>query len=310
MQLKQLEYFIKIVECGSITKAANELYISQPNITKQIISLEHEYNIKLFERKARGIDLTIEGKNFLPYAKGVVSAAMLLENSFNTSEESVTRFFVATQQLDFVYKTLYKTYHDNQDRNVIFNLVETDRDEIIKHILHTDVDLGLLVRSYYDSRSFLWTTDKKRLDINVIDSAPIYACVGPNSPLYGKEAIPLEEAYSYPRILLDMEQQAKTDVNQEVYFKSGGMSAKLFLSSTSACEYFLLRTDSLMFASKWTLGSFASKDIHSIRIDCPANIVAPHTELVWVKRLGEPLNFIEEQFLQHLRDELRATSQP
>ncbi len=306
MQLKQLEYFIKIVECGSITKAANELFISQPNITKQIISLEHEYNIKLFERKARGIDLTIDGKKFLPYAKGVVSAAMTLENSFNTSESCVDRFFIATQQFDFIYRTLYKTYHDNQDRNTIFNLVETDRDEIIKHILRTDVDLGLLVRSYYDSRSFLWTTDKKRLDINVIDSAPIYACVGPNSPLYGKDTVPLEETNNYSRILLDMEQDAKNDINQELYFKSGGMSTKLFLSSTAACEYFLLRTDSLMFASKWTLGSFKSKDIRTIRIACPKNIVAPHTELVWVKRLGEPLNVIEEQFLQHLKDELKS----
>ncbi len=304
MQLKQLEYFVKIVECGSITKAANELFISQPNITKQIISLEQEYNIKLFDRKARGISLTLEGKNFLPYAKNVVASAAMLDKSFSPTGKGVTRFFVATQQLEFIYRMVFRVHHDNLGNDIIFNLIETDRDEIIKLILRTDADLGLLVRSSYDNRSFLWTSEKKRLDINVLDTAPIYACVGPNSPLYGKESTSIEQVERYMHILLDMEPQAKSDISQDMYLKSASTSKKLFLSSTNACEYFLLRTDGIMFASKWTLGSFESKDIHPIRITFPKSIMEHYTELIWVKRLGDPLSFVEEQFLQHLKKEL------
>ena len=43
MKMKQLEYLIKIAECGSISKAAQELYISQPSLTKAISSLEDEW---------------------------------------------------------------------------------------------------------------------------------------------------------------------------------------------------------------------------------------------------------------------------
>ena len=46
MQLKELEYLLKTVECGSITKAAEQMFISQPTLTKNIQSLDNEYNIK------------------------------------------------------------------------------------------------------------------------------------------------------------------------------------------------------------------------------------------------------------------------
>ena len=52
MQIKQLEYLVKIVENGSISKAAEQLYITQPNLTKAVSSLEKEYGIKIFNRKA------------------------------------------------------------------------------------------------------------------------------------------------------------------------------------------------------------------------------------------------------------------
>ena len=61
LQIKQLEYLVKIVENGSISKAAEQLYITQPNLTKSISNLEKEYGIRLFNRKARGVELTAEG---------------------------------------------------------------------------------------------------------------------------------------------------------------------------------------------------------------------------------------------------------
>lgn len=75
MRLNQLEYFIKVVECGSITKAAQELYLSQPSLTKAVSGLEAEYDLKLFDRTAKGLKLTPEGRDFLEYAKSVVESS-------------------------------------------------------------------------------------------------------------------------------------------------------------------------------------------------------------------------------------------
>ena len=74
MNFKQLEYFVKIVECGSITKASQALYTSQPNLTKSIASLEEEYNIILFDRKTKGVSLTQNGRKFLYYANSILAS--------------------------------------------------------------------------------------------------------------------------------------------------------------------------------------------------------------------------------------------
>ncbi len=301
MRLRQLEFFIKIVECGSVTRAANELYVSQPNLTKAINVLEQQYDVKLFERKGRGIELTLEGKEFLKQAKNVVAAAQALDNNFNCSDKGLVRLFIATQQFDFIYRTLHQTYVENIEHKILYNLVETDRDEIIKLVLKADVDMGLLVLSEFDSRSFLWTSEKNRLDIEIIDTAPVYACVGPMSPLYGLECVPIEQAVNLPHIFLDMEPQAKSDVSQESYFKSKGNLKKLFFNSTRACEYFLLHTDGLMFASKWTLGCFEHTDIRTIKITYPKNYPPHLNKLAYIKRLGDPLSKIEEQFITKIK---------
>jgi len=65
MDIKELTNFIAIAENGSISKAARELHISQPPLTKQLQRLETELNVTLFERTSKGVTLTKKRKNVL-----------------------------------------------------------------------------------------------------------------------------------------------------------------------------------------------------------------------------------------------------
>ena len=58
MELKQLEFFIAACECGSLSRAAEKLYTSQPNVSKVIRSLEDELGSSLFDRTSKGLKLT------------------------------------------------------------------------------------------------------------------------------------------------------------------------------------------------------------------------------------------------------------
>lgn len=69
MQLNQLRYVIKVYKCGSIAKAAKELFITQPSLSQQITQLENELKVKLFVRHKRGVSPTDAGEEFVTYSR-------------------------------------------------------------------------------------------------------------------------------------------------------------------------------------------------------------------------------------------------
>lgn len=79
MTLKQLKYIITVAEIGNITEAAKELFISQPSLTSAIKELENEYQITIFNRSNKGIEVTPFGDEFLGYARQLLEQANLIE---------------------------------------------------------------------------------------------------------------------------------------------------------------------------------------------------------------------------------------
>ena len=82
MTLQQLKYLIEVAETGSITTAAQRLFISQPSLSKSIAELEKEMGITIFNRSNRGVYLSQEGTRFLSYARQIVEQASLLESEY------------------------------------------------------------------------------------------------------------------------------------------------------------------------------------------------------------------------------------
>lgn len=303
MKLKQLEYLLKVVECGSITQAARELYISQPSLTKAIVSLEEEYHIQILIRKPRGVELTADGKSFVYYARSVLAACNALNQNFTDLRGTPrSRLFLATQQLDFVYDLFFRTYLQNQDKRIHYNLIETDRNDVTRQVLGGDADLGLLVRNSADAKTFLVNAKSQRLSVHPIDHSGVYAAIGPYSPFYDRKSITILEAQSCAQIVLDMETQAKQNLyfdNTDTFFNTDRI---IFVNSIAACERFLVQSDMLLFVNKWAEGCFKDSRIQVVAVMGPDG--QPYSEntneLLWIKRSGEPLNFTEYQFLQLL----------
>ena len=69
MNLKQLEAFVKVAEGGSFSKAAKDLFLTQPTISAHISSLEKELNARLFVRNTKEVSLSDDGTELYKYAK-------------------------------------------------------------------------------------------------------------------------------------------------------------------------------------------------------------------------------------------------
>ena len=83
MTLQQLKYAITISETGSLNKAAEALYISQPSLTTAIQELEKEIGIRIFNRSGRGVTLTNDGTEFILYARQVYGQYNLLVEKYS-----------------------------------------------------------------------------------------------------------------------------------------------------------------------------------------------------------------------------------
>src|SRR5262249_46239419 len=75
MELRHLTYFVAIAEEGSMSRAAERLWVAQPGRSSQIRRLEDELGITLFERHSRGVELTEAGELLLERARAVLTAA-------------------------------------------------------------------------------------------------------------------------------------------------------------------------------------------------------------------------------------------
>jgi DNA-binding transcriptional LysR family regulator len=76
VNLRQLEYFVAVAEAGSVTRAAERLFVSQPSLSQQIAALERELGGLLLERLPRGVRLTAAGQSLLPEARATIRHAV------------------------------------------------------------------------------------------------------------------------------------------------------------------------------------------------------------------------------------------
>ena len=80
MLLKQMKYFVVVVECHSFTKAAEKCYISQSAISQQIRLLEEELGVSLIQREKRSFSLTLAGEYFYRHSLGIIDEIWDMSN--------------------------------------------------------------------------------------------------------------------------------------------------------------------------------------------------------------------------------------
>jgi LysR family nitrogen assimilation transcriptional regulator len=88
MDLRQLEYFVKVAELGSFTRASVALGIAQPEISRKISQLEVELHQRLFNRNGRGINLTDEGAIMLEHCVGILKQIERMRHDISAARES------------------------------------------------------------------------------------------------------------------------------------------------------------------------------------------------------------------------------
>ena len=185
MRIEQLEYIVKIAQCGSINKAAQDLYLSQSNLSQSIKSLENEVGKKIFKRTSKGVELTKFGLEFINHAHATMDQYYLTQEFCKTYDRNPPlKFSVACQYMRFanlLFLEIYKKYSSNY---AAFSFLEGSFLDIIDNVTSHSAELGILLVSQSQKKITLNLMRSRGLMYNSILACPASITVGKNHPLY------------------------------------------------------------------------------------------------------------------------------
>ena len=126
MTLQQLRYIIEIAQSGSISLAAQRLFITQPSLSKSVADLEKEMGITIFYRGSRGVMLSPDGVKFLAYARQVVEQADLLEQQYKFGTPVRRVFALSAQHYAVVASAFIDLVREYREDQYEFTLAELE----------------------------------------------------------------------------------------------------------------------------------------------------------------------------------------
>lgn len=214
MTLQQLYYALTIAKMGSMNKAAEALYISQPSLTAAIKELEKETGLSIFLRTGRGVVPTAEGEAFLTQARQVHQQYELLLEKYGSYERGSLkrRFGVSTQHYSFAVKAFVEMVKKFDILKYEFAIRETRTYEVIHDVGTLKSEIGILYLSDLNRKIIGKLLLEYDLEFHWLINCQAYVYLWRKHPLAGKQSITMSELADYPCLSFE---QGK---NSSVYF--------------------------------------------------------------------------------------------
>lgn len=217
MTLQQLKYAITVAQTGTITEAAEKLYISQPSLTNAIHELEKEMNIEIFTRTNKGIIVSKDGEDFLGYARQVLEQAAVLEDKYKGGGGGKKKFCISTQHYSFAvnaFVDLIKKYGQNE---YDFSIRETQTYEIIEDVAKMNSELGIIFMDDFNDVVLNKILKSNDLEFHQLYSAKPHVFISRRHPLAGKQIITNEQLEAYPYLSYEQGEHNSFYFSEEIF---------------------------------------------------------------------------------------------
>ncbi len=198
MTIQQLIYVITISEAGSLNKAAETLYISQPSLTSSMQELEKELGITIFNRSGRGVSLTNDGLEFMQYARHVVQQYDRLMEKYGNGEAVKKKFGVSTQHYSFAVKSFVEMVKQFNMDEYEFAIRETKTREVIDDVAVGRSEIGILYLSDFNRKAIEKILKSNSLEFHHLIDCDAYVYIWKNHPLAKKKSIRFDDLKDYP----------------------------------------------------------------------------------------------------------------
>jgi DNA-binding transcriptional LysR family regulator len=296
MTLKQLRYAVTVAETGNITEAAKKLFIAQPSLTAAIAELEKEYNIKMFSRNKRGIEVTSDGEEFLGYARQVLEQANLIDERYLSTADQKLRFYVSSQHYSFAVEAFVKLLRQSGKDKYEFHMRETQTYDIIEDVAKLRSDIGVLYLNKFNETVILKTLKDNDLRFEPLFKAKPHVFVGTNSPLAGKKRLTLEDLKPYPRLSYEQGSHNSFYFSEEI-LSTVDCDKELVVCDRATLFNFLIGMNGYTICSGVISEELNGSNIKAIPLD-----VDDYMEIGYIVRNFTPLSQLTEDYIGLLKE--------
>lgn len=222
LKLSQLRYFCEVCNTGSVTRAANNLHITQPSISAAIRNLETAYALTLFYREKGRLSLTREGSLLYERAKVLLGQADDLDSKLRAlgTQRMPIRIGVSPMISIFLFLPIFNQFH-RRHPEIALEMYEFGSLESIRQMQDHQIDMAIIIENSQAATDFLW--------MPLMETSLLY-CVSRNHRLADARSVRIEELENERLIMMRAtSHQTSTLVNQR--FAEAGITPNILLQS-------------------------------------------------------------------------------
>lgn len=199
MNIKHFEYFAAVARYGSINKAAQELYISQPHLSHIIKDIESEAGFSLFRRTQQGVVLTEDGKLFLEHSNVILKEMENIKKFSRKTQADKDCLSVSMTKFSHTMESFNKVCSNNEGKERFsYRLNEGATVEVIDDVVSGTAEVGVIHVAARDAQKLKMMLKEKGIAFKPIASLKPYICVSQNHELIlNHEEVTLSSLKSY-----------------------------------------------------------------------------------------------------------------
>lgn len=200
MNILHIKYAVEVARLGSLNKAADSLLIAQPNISRSIKELEADLGITIFNRSSKGMVLTVEGEEFIGYAKSILNQLDEVEKIYRNGSPKKQRFSISVPRASYISDAFAEFSKCIGDAPAEIFYKETNSQRAIDNVLKNDYKLGIIRYAENYDKIFKETLEEKGLAYEMIAEFSFVLIMSKNNPLASKDEITFEDLTNYIEI--------------------------------------------------------------------------------------------------------------
>lgn len=156
MNITHLKYAAEVAKTGSISQAAENLFMSQPNLSKAIKEFELSLGFTIFKRTSKGIEPTARGAEFLSYAENILTQIREMERIYLRSDNPRSEFSIAVPRASYITYAFTRFFAEAEPADSLeFNFAETNSMSVINGLVNGEWDVGI-IRCRFENRGYFY----------------------------------------------------------------------------------------------------------------------------------------------------------